>query len=613
MLVNLHLILERFVLCSFVKCKFISTRPSTAYFGSVKMLQKIFMIFVIACGVIAQDDSPIPLSDTTIRKVVVSPANPEAYPGETIHFRFQAFTAEGKEVPAAFTWTFAGGKLHHDGRFIAGERPGTYTLEAKAPNGVVGSAKITVKEIHTTDNTPRYLKILPEQIHLQPGQKCQFTFAAYNRHGEKVAAPLQIGFGGGTLDQKGNFVAGNKHGKYKFVVSTTNGLSAEAKVFIGDVATSDRAPVYIKVIPSHVSLYPGEKTKFQFKAYDKFGEQVDCNLSISLGGGKMNSGGEYVAGEVPGRYEFKVTAENKIQGVAKVHIMNRNDSSNSQNSSSNNTNTQTQPQDNTIDTLTISPTYTALNPGERQQFTIRAYNKYGKEVTPQASIQFSGGKFTPEGVYTAGDRPGTYKIVIASPQGVKAEAKIKILGEELVNTQPQRPGPLAKIVLTPTRKRIFPMDQIQFAFQALDKNGNRTPTSLSWSFQGGRLTAQGLYTAGYGHGQHYVTLTGDNGIEATSIVAIVPRNDEYVPRVWIELSPRQVELSPGQSFRAKCRVTNDQGYEIGTDRITWEFLGGTWDKNTMTFTAGNESGDYYLRARYANNEYVVARIHVDIR
>ncbi|BBM84849.1 PKD domain-containing protein [Candidatus Uabimicrobium amorphum] len=579
------------------------------------MLQKILIVFIASCCLFAQDDGAIPLSDVTIRKVVVSPANPEAYPGETIHFKFQAFTAEGKEVPAAFTWTFAGGKLHHDGRFIAGERPGTYTLEAKSPNGVVGSAKITIKEIYKKDNTPRYLKILPEQIHLQPGQKCQFTFAAYNRHGEKVAAPLQISFGGGNLDKKGNFVAGSKHGKYKFIVSTPSGLKAEAKVFIGDVATSEREPVYIKVTPARVSLYPGERTKFQFKAYDKFGEQVDCNLSVALGGGKMSSGGEYIAGEVPGRYEFKVTAENKIQGMARIHVMKKNASSGSQtNSGTNNTNnTQNTPQDNTIDALTISPTYAALNPGEKQQFAIRAYNKYGKEVTPRASIQFSGGKFTPNGTYTAGDRPGTYKIVLETPEGIKAEAKIKILGEDVVSTQPKRPGPLAKIVLTPQRKRIYPMDQIQFSFQALDKNGNRTPTSLSWSFQGGRLTAQGLYTAGYGHGQHYVTLTGDKGIEATSIVAIVPRNDEYVPRVWIELSPRQVKLSPGQSFRAKCRVTNDQGVEVGLNRITWEFLGGSWDQKTMTFTAGNETGDYYLRARYADNEYVVARIHVDIR
>lgn len=397
------------------------------------MLQKIFILLSMICPLLAQNDGAIPISDITIHKVTITPAQPEVFPGETIYFKFQAFTKEGKEVPAAFTWRFSGGKLHHDGRFIAGERPGKYTMEAEAPNGIKGTATIIIKEIYKQDHTPKYLKISPERIHLQPGQKCQFKFGAYNRHGEKVPAPLQISFGGGQLDTKGNFIAGDKHGRYKFIVSTESGLTAEAKVFVGDVATSERDPVYIKVTPARISLFPGEKTKFQFTAYDKLGEQVDCSLAISYAGGKINSAGEFVAGNTPGRYEFKVISDNKIEGVAKIHIMKQQNATNS--NTTDNSNNQTTPKDPKIHTLTIFPRFTSLKPGEKQQFSIKAYNKNGEEVTPQAGIQFSGGKFTPDGTYTAGERSGTYKIILTSPEGIKAEAKIEIIGKEPVVTK----------------------------------------------------------------------------------------------------------------------------------------------------------------------------------
>lgn len=332
-------------------------------------------------------------------------------------------------------------------------------------------------------------------------------------------------------------------------------------------------------------------------------------MSVSFSGGTIDSSGDFIAGDVPGKYSFEVFA-GTISAAAEISI------------SGQDTHTQEiaeeAPLSQIIKEIRILPSVVTLNPGEKQKFEFQGINVDGKIISPEISIQFSGGQFSGDGTFTAGTKPGKYKIVASTNSGHKAEAEIYIRGDvkEIENssttTNTNAKPKLHEIILTPKRIRVHPHESFQFEFNAVDQNGKRVATSLSWSYQGGRMNADGLFTPGYGYGQHYVTLEGDNGISATSIVAIIPK-DEYVPTIWLEIFPRQVTLNKGESCYFNYKVTNEYGQFVDSSKLTWQFMGGTWNPETKMYTAGNEAGDYYLRAKYQNSEYVTARAYVIIK
>ena len=549
-----------------------------------------------------------PPSDLKIKKVRIVPERVSLFPGQQVKFRFMALSETEEEIPAAFSWTFSGGTLEQNGTYTAGSEPGEYSLEAAVSTGIKAEAQITVVDPEAAEKKVHKIVVHPPFVTLKPGESCRFKFTAYNHAGKPLSAPFSISYAGGTLDNQGNFTAGERPGQYKICVSTPEGRQAFADVLIatgqkGLILSDD--PCKVLVIPTRITLVPGQRCKFSFTVYNATGQEVTDDLSLSIQGGQFLPDGTYIAGQTPGEYTLEARTTNGISGKASIEI--RDGSARPPVSSP--PDEKTEGKERTPALLYIFPSEVALKAGETCSFRFFALDRQGVEVKCPISIRFSGGVFGKDGTFVAGEVPGEYEATVSSPPyNLKAVAKIRIEGPSLA---PEKPGKLARLEIIPGRIRLRPGQVHRFHYKATDAKGRSTNTQLGWTYYGGRLDGEGNFTAGSMPGQYYLTLTSSEGIEAMAVIAVLGPSEEAAKPWWLLVTPHKVTLRPRETCRFSYRVVDDEGNEMPGVKLEWESRGGTFDSKTMTFTAGDERGDFYLKAEHSEN--LRTRVHIVIK
>jgi hypothetical protein len=591
---------------------------------------KYFMLFFCLCSLLL---SPLafcqitPDSDYSIVEIKIIPQQATMKVGEKVHFQFIGIDGHGNKIPVAFQWRFGGGSLTWDGYYTAGNRPGDYEIEAIIPTtGLSAKAKI---HILPERNVVRYLdrvEITPNFVTLTPGEKTKFQFAAYDNLGDKMSVAMSMRYSGGEMLSSGEYTAGDKPGEYSIEVSTQEGRTATAKIVIADHSAHKSSywenksfeenkhhhhhphishKTTISVEPAQVSLSPNQECNFTVTLKNEFNETVEKEYSIEVGGGTLTSdGATYTAGNVPGNYRYTVKLPTGETAYADITI--KPDPTKHPHHSHH----PMKPKQSNAEPvyLEVTPANIQLKSGEQQTFTIKAYDIYHNQTSLQGcSIQFNGGTLSSDGkTYTAGSKEGRFYYAVTMGK-LEARANITIINPYAVKMPADR-GKIATLEIEPKKVRVAPSGQCKFKVIAKDRYGNPANATISWSYRGGRMQPDGTFTANYLPSQNLV-IARSGDLEARAIVAIVPTNVAINSFLWIELTPMQVKLRPGEQCKIECKITNDDGYPV-RPRIKWECTGGTFDPYTMTYTAGKEYGDFYVEAIV--NDYVRARVSIEI-
>ena len=81
-----------------------------------------------------------------------------------------------------------------------------------------------------------------------------------------------------------------------------------------------------------------------------------------------------------------------------------------------------------LSTLEIKPSYVKVKPGERVQFTVQQYDKFGMHIKTHNQLVWThnGGKLDTDGVYTAGSELGNYYVEVHGINGAVARAQVNI-------------------------------------------------------------------------------------------------------------------------------------------------------------------------------------------
>jgi len=334
----------------------------------------------------------------------------------------------------------------------------------------------------------------------------------------------------------------SKHEHRLLVISLS--LALLGVVLIGGAASSDDTSHLgrIDVVPNTVTLNLNESQQFKANGFDVSGNAMPVQADWSTTGGSIDSETGLYTATTAG--DFTVTASvpgSTVTGTASVHVP-----------------------PPTLDTIDVTPSNVSLDPGGKQTFTAKGYDDQGNEIPIDPVWTATGGTISPQGLYTAGNRPGAFRIAVS----VKGSS-VRGYGSAWVVI---RPLILTRIVVSPTSATLDPGGEQTFTAQGYDSQGNEIPVDPIWTASGGTITPQGQYTAGTRPGVFRIVASVKGSSVRGYGSAWVVIRPLILTRIVV--SPTSATLDPGGEQTFTAQGYDDQGNEIPIDPI-WTAFGGT--------------------------------------
>jgi hypothetical protein len=167
-----------------------------------------------------------------------------------------------------------------------------------------------------------------------------------------------------------------------------------------------------------------------------------------------------------------------------------------------------------LQAVMLSPAQVTLGTGSFYQFTVAGTWSDGSTAVPPVSYSATGGNISPQGMFTAGTTPGTYRVIAAEQGGPHADTSIVIL----TSTAPL----LLQLMLAPATLTLASGTTQQFSVSATWSDGAAHTATVSYAATGGSITPAGLYTAGSVAGVYRVIATSQAGGPADTTVVQIP-------------------------------------------------------------------------------------------
>ncbi len=387
-----------------------------------------------------------------------------------------------------------------------------------------------------------------------------------------ITPTWSIAASGGTINSTGMFTAGTVTGLFaNTVVATVGSISGRASITVtpGVIAS-------ITVVPNPVTLAVTAKQQFIAVAKDAAGNivQFTPTWSTLVGGGTIDSLGNFTAAGIPGTYTNTVQASNNgIKAFATVIVT-----------------------IGPIASISLAPNPDTLIVGAKQQFVAVGKDASGNSIAIVTawSIVAGGGTVDGGGIFTAGAVPGTFASTVKASSGtLSATATIVVTA-----------GPLAIIKVTPNPATMTLLGTQQFTATGTDIAGNPiviAPPVWAVVANGGAISATGLFTAGTVSGTFTNTVRATSGgLQgfATVIVTSGPLASITVTPnpVFMQETSQQMFVAVGKDasgnvfvIKPVWSVVNGGGTIDTTGLFSSGFLSGTFN-NTVQATSGSISG-----------------------
>ncbi len=239
--------------------------------------------------------------------------------------------------------------------------------------------------------------------------------------------------------------------------------------------------------------------------------------------------------------------------------------------------------------LELSPSSVSLDPGGTADFLVTLRFSDGTEgTTREVSFDATGGEIDGNGVFTAGDYAGNYRL-IATLNGHSDTSTIDITSNART---------LIGVRITPGSATIVPSGAQQFSATGVLSDGSDSTVAVDWSASAGTVDFKGTYTAPSQAGSYTVVATQHDGTlsdTAQVTVATVPPN-----MTAVVLTPPSVTLQFGQSQQFTAQALLSDG-STGPVTVSWTQTGGSITSNGR-YTAGSNAGNFRVIARAANGK-----------
>jgi hypothetical protein len=292
------------------------------------------------------------------------------------------------------------------------------------------------------------------------------------------------------------------------------------------------APVGFRVLPGTVTVEIHQRIRFRGELRSLRGQVSAPRLTWEASGGHIDSLGNFVA-RVPGTY--RVIGRGRSRGRGQPE---RPDTSV----------VVVVPRQPSLVGVRITPRAPRMVLGETRPFAAIGRLRNGATAPIGVVWKAHGGTIDAGGVFQAGSKPGTYRVIAIHTRGTLADTvRVRIhmptLPDTLGATPDPTPGPtpiptpdptpdptpaLAKVVLKPASVSLATSATHQFAAFGRTDAGDSVAVDVTFHATGGTITPTGLYTAGSNPGTFRVVATS-NELADTSVVTLARTSGGHTP------------------------------------------------------------------------------------
>ncbi|MBD3348043.1 MAG: hypothetical protein GF400_02460 [Candidatus Eisenbacteria bacterium] len=274
-----------------------------------------------------------PLAATAKLLVRVSPERALVPPGGVEVFSAFAYQEDGDIVPADVVWSVIpprAGKIGRDGRFTAGEMPGTAIIRATVVYDGSSGAGHAAVQVGEEEEARLSVSLDPSSVSLDPQEVVAFDATVTDPlTGDEVSADLRwvvLPDRLGEITQEGLFTAAAREMSGRVAVRASLGERegvADAEVVVG---SPPQPGLQVSVLPANAVLEPGEEFAFRAVVFDREGETIEADVSwVAMPArlGVIDQSGLFTAGpdEGAGRIVASVaTIEGPARGFARVEV-----------------------------------------------------------------------------------------------------------------------------------------------------------------------------------------------------------------------------------------------------------------------------------------------------
>ena len=481
--------------------------------------------------------------------VAVDPPAADIAPGRTMQLRARVSGAPDRTVFWFVREGEMGGRVDEAGRYRAPLSEGLFHVvavsQADPSKSAAAAVSVSVKPAIT-------VSIDPPTAALEPQSAARFSAAVTGTGNGAVHWFVAEGTPGGTVDDRGRYVAPQAEGVFHLVAASDAdpARSATAEVKVAQSVT-------VAVTPGVATVRQGSSQIFAAVVSGP-DARVSWSIDEGVAGGSVDGRGLYQAPTAPGIFHLTATSAADASRSATAVI--------------------TVPADTL--SVRVDPGLAALRPSQQIQFMASVSGSQEMRVYWTAER----GAITQDGVYTAPAEGGTYRVMAQSfaDPAKSASAFVTVVPDVVLQ-------------LDPPQATVRTGDLIQF-----HANVAGTQDKLvSWSVQerdGGRIDANGIYAAPKSEGVYHVVAVShaDPGKRAVAAVTVsyfdlidrggpvVPETRTFAlwwgdPSAWPSDARPTVEALLGGLDRSWYLAVADQ-YMRGA-RARTEFAGSLFDNS----------------------------------
>ncbi|HVH67112.1 MAG TPA: Ig-like domain-containing protein, partial [Gemmatimonadales bacterium] len=300
------------------------------------------------------------------------------------------------------------------------------------------------------------------------------------------------------------------------------------------------------VFPDSIALDPAGTQQFAAFGHGPSGDHVPVVAQWTATSGSITSGGLYTADSSPN--DAVITAS--LQGstlTGSAHVRKRR-----------------------IVRVSLTPHSVAISTGGRQQFTTYGVKNTGDSVSVPASYAAAGGAITGNGLFSAGQAGGTYRVIASYASGAMADTA----------TVTVTPLAVASVAVGPTTATVFMGGSLQLTATLEDSTGTQlTGRLVAWSSGAtgvATVDANGL-VKGITAGTATITATSE-GKSGTATVTVV-----NVPVASVQVAPASANVMVGQTAQFVATPKDSAGNPL-TGRV------GTWSSSATTIATVDANG-----------------------
>jgi hypothetical protein len=262
---------------------------------------------------------------------------------------------------------------------------------------------------HGRDRRLVKLVVTPDPATIAVGSSKRFTASAKLSDGSAVDVKVTWSASGGTIDSSGLYTADSAGAYRVFARNESLQLADTASVTAGSQQASVTA---VTLSPASVTLSPGSTQRFAATAKLSDGSTSPAEVTYSATGGSVTQDGVYTAGTTGGA--FRVIAKQSGGTLADTTAVTISETS-----------TSPPPTGSpSVTAITLSPASVTLSPGGIQRMTATAKLSDGATSPANVTYQATGGSITSDGLYTAGQTAGTFRVIAMQSGGPLADTAV---------------------------------------------------------------------------------------------------------------------------------------------------------------------------------------------